>query len=159
MDEHEKTRKNLLELVAGSLPRAEEEAVRAHLGRCAACEREAEAWQCLVQDLQRLPAAMPAAVRLARITALAAARRAEVVARQRNTKVLVALALFSFLLFVAIVRLLSALTGRLGGCLDLSPALAFTLALAAWWGWSLLAGLGLVPLLREHRTDWKENRI
>ena len=159
MDEHERTRKDLPALVTGSLPAADEETALAHLARCTACARAQEAWQRLVQGLQHLPEVAPAPFRLARITALATARRAETVARQRNTQILVTLAVFSFLLFLATLPLLSALTDRLGGWLGLSPTLAFTLGLAAWWGSSLLAGLGLVPLLREHRADWKEERI
>ena len=157
MDEHEKTRKNLLVLMTGSLPPADEEAALEHLARCAACARAQEGWRRLVQGLQHLPAATPPApFRLARITALASARRAETAAKQRNAAVLVALAVFSCLLFLATLPLLSTLTHRLGGWLGLSPMLAFTLGLAAWWGSSLLAGLGLVPLLREHRVDRKE---
>jgi len=159
MDEHERTRKDLPALVTGSLPAADEETALAHLARCTACARAQEAWQRLVQGLQHLPESIPAPFRLARISALATARRAETVARQRNTQILVTLAVFSFLLFLATLPLLSALTDRLGGWLGLSPTLAFTLGLAAWWGSSLLAGLGLVPLLREHRADWKEERI
>jgi anti-sigma factor RsiW len=158
MDEHERTRKDLPALVTGSLPAADEETALAHLARCTACARAQEAWQRLVQGLQHLPESIPAPFRLARISALATARRAETVARQRNTQILVTLAVFSFLLFLATLPLLSALTDRLGGWLGLSPTLAFTVGLAVWWGSSLLAGLGLVPLLREHRADWKEKR-
>jgi len=159
MDEHERTRKNLPALVTSSLPPADEEAALAHLARCADCGREREAWQRLVQGLQHLPAAIPTRFRIARITALATARRAEAVARQRNTQTFVTLAVFSFLLFLATLLLFSALAQRLGGWLGLPPTLAITVSLVAWWGSSLLAGLGLVPLLWEHRADSKEQII
>lgn len=158
MDEHEKTGKILMALAAGLLPLADEKAAREHLLQCAACTRELESCRRMIQGLTYLPAAAPSAFRLARITALAVARREEIVANRRNTVVLVGLAVFSWLFFLASLPLLSTLTHRLGAWLGISSLLAFALGLTLWWGSSLLIGLSLVPLLREQGTKWEEKR-
>lgn len=158
MDEHEKTGKILMALVAGLLPAADEKAAREHLLQCAACTRELENSRRLIQSFEHLPAAAPSAFRLARITVLAVARREEIVANRRNTVVLVGLAVFSWLFFLASLPLLSTFSHRLGVWLGISPLLALTLGIAFWWGSNFFIGLSLVPLLREYGTEWKEKR-
>ena len=153
MDEHEKTRNNLMALVAGLLPAADEKAVGEHVSSCAACAHELENSRRLVQGLISLPAAATSPFQLARIKALAVARRAENLARRRNVVLLLMLAFFSWLVFASSLPLLSAVADKLGPWMGLSPRLAFTLGLAAWWGSSLLTGLSLVPLLREQGSN------
>jgi hypothetical protein len=158
MDEHEKTRKNLMALAAGLLPLADEKVGREHLARCAVCTRELESCRRTIQGLAGLPAGSPSSFRLARITALAVARREEIVTDRRNAVVLGGLAVFSWLFFLASLPLLSTLSHRLGLWLGISPLLALTLGIAFWWGSNFFIGLSLVPLLHEHGTESEEKR-
>ena len=158
MDEHEKTRNNLMALAAGLLPLADEKAARGHLARCAVCTRELENCRRTIQGLAGLPAGAPSSFRLARITALAVARREEIVADRRNAVVLGGLAVLSWLFFLASLPLLSTLSHWLGVWLGISPLLALTLGIGFWWGSNFFIGLSLVPLLHEHETEWGEKR-
>jgi anti-sigma factor RsiW len=158
MDEHETTRENLTALAAGLLPDTGAKAARQHLFACAACRRELESCRRMLQNLADLPAAGPSPFRLARVTALAVARREELLAKRRNAVVLAGLAMISWLFFLASLPLLSALSHWLGAWLGISPLPALILGIALWWGSNFFIGLSLVPLLHEHETEWEEKR-
>lgn len=159
MSEHEEMRKNLAALAAGLLAPAAEEAVRAHLGACPACAREAETWRRLVGAMERLPAALPNPARLARLTALAQARRAELLERRWNRLVLTGLVLYGWALWVVALPLLPVVVDWLAARLALPGFAVVILGLAFWWSFCWIIGLALLPLLRQREAALEEKIV
>jgi anti-sigma factor RsiW len=159
MSEHEKTRKNLQALVAGLLSAEEERAASAHLAHCAECSRQVEIWRRLAGSLERLPEVAPAPARLARIAALARARRQEVMETRWNRLVLTGLVICGWMCFLIPLPLAPTVLRWVGGWLGLPSLVAGVLLLGSWWlfGWSI--GMGLLPLLRARGQGWRERVI
>lgn len=154
---HETAKKNLVALVAGNLPERTESSLRTHLQSCSECSRQLEVWQRLTQSLRRIPETTPTPARLARIAALARARREEVILQRRNRLVLTGLVLFGWTLSLLTLRgvweanqWLAAWTGWPVMANPVMPVLL-------WFGLTWMAGIGLLPLLREHKTSLQEN--
>lgn len=159
MSEHETARQKLAMLATGALSPDEEICIRAHLAACRACAREEQVWRGLLRALARVPETIPAPGRLARIAALAQARREEVLAKRWNRLVLVGLALYGWTWFLLTWPLLSTMGDWLAGRLAL-PAFAVALVGAGlWWLFCWVIGLALLPLLRGQKVDVKENVI
>jgi len=156
MSEHETIRTRLAALVAGTLSEAEATAARAHLGKCAACAAEFARWQKLERAVTQLPAAEPSAASVARIAALAAARRWQVLERRWNRLVLTGLVLYGWALFVVIWPLLPTVTGWLSEQLHLPWFAVVGVVLVLWWSFCWVIGLGLLPLLRSDKAELEE---
>jgi predicted anti-sigma-YlaC factor YlaD len=158
MIDHEKARALLPRLMAGTLSENQETALLAHLKSCSDCSRRLESWQRLTGVLRerREPSLPPAAV--ARIAALARARRREVLEERRQLWPLVSMALFGWLLVLATLPLwqlaASGLRSLIGWPGSTGPAMAFLLG--AILSYAFLPGLA--PLLAglrggAHRED------
>lgn len=154
---HETAQKNLVALAAGSLTERQEGSLHTHLQTCSECSQQLETWQRLTGALERLPAPLPAPSRLARIAALARARREEVITQRWNRLVITGLVLFGWTLSL----------------LTLQGVWTANQWLAGWTGWTAIdnpwtpvllwltltwmAALALLPLLRAHITSAQEN--
>lgn len=156
MNEHETIRAKLAALAAGALSKVETAAVRAHLAACAPCAAEFAGWQRLGRAVTQLPAAEPSAARVARIAALAAARRWQVLERRWNRLVLTGLILYGWALFLVVWPLLPTATDWLSQQLRLPGFAVMLLALSLWWSFCWVIGLGLLPLLRDDKAELEE---
>lgn len=152
MSDHKEIRAKLAELLAGGLPAKQEAAVRAHVAECGECARELELWKRLTAGLRRVPATSPTPARLARIAALAQARRAEVLEQRRNRLVLTGLALYGWALFLAAWPALESLTGWLG----VSGSAVAPVAVLGWVTFTWMISFALLPLLRSLKATGKE---
>lgn len=152
MSDHKEIRAKLAELLAGGLPAKQEAAVRAHVAECGECARELELWKRLTAGLRRVPATLPTPARLARIAALAQARRAEVLEQRRNRLVLTGLALYGWALFLAAWPALESLTGWLG----VSGSAVAPVAVLGWVTFTWMISFALLPLLRSLKATGKE---
>ena len=154
---HETAQKNLVALVAGNLPERTESSLRTHLQSCSECSRQLEVWQRLTQSLRRIPETTPTPARLARIAALARARREEVILQRQNRLVLTGLVLFGWTLSLLTLRGVWTanqwLAGWTGWTAIDNPWTPVLLWLTLTW----MAALALLPLLREHKTSLQEN--
>ena len=156
MTEHETIRAKLAALAAGTLSEAETAAARAHLDACAKCAAEFAGWQRLGRAVTQLPAPEPSAARVARIAALATARRWQVLERRWNRLVLTGLILYGWALFLVAWPLLPTATDWLSQQLRLPGFAVVLLALSLWWSFCWVIGLGLLPLLRDERAELEE---
>ncbi|MDA2914316.1 zf-HC2 domain-containing protein [Acidobacteriia bacterium AH_259_A11_L15] len=159
MNEHEKTRRNLAALAAGTLPADEEARLRAHLAACPDCARQEQVWGGLLKAFARVPETTPTPARLARITALAQARREEVLAARWQKIVMTGLAVLGWAWFALVWPALWAARDWLVDWLALPPTTGTVLTMILWWLLSLTIGLALLPLLRQWETEWKEKVI
>ena len=156
MSEHETISSKLAELAAGTLSEAEAAAARRHLAACALCGVEFARWQQLGRAVTQLPAAEPSAARVARIAALATARRWQVLERRWNRLVLTGLILYGWALFLVAWPLLPTATDWLSQQLRLPGFAVALLALSLWWSFCWVIGLGLLPLLRGEKPELEE---
>jgi len=101
MDEPDAVKSLLAGFVAGTLQADDSERIRRHLALCAGCSRDASILRRLVHEVQRLPEHVPGPESLARITALARARRMEVLERRRQARLTAAIALLGWVLVIA----------------------------------------------------------
>lgn len=159
MNEHEKTQSSLPQLIAGTLSPSEAIQVRSHLAECGECARQEQVWRGLARAMKRIPETTPTPVRLARIAALAQARREEVLEHRWNRLVLTGLVLYGWALFVVSVPLLPAGVKWLEMHLALPLPAVVILALIFWWSFCWVIGLALLPLLREQRADLEEKVV
>lgn len=159
MSDHEQVRNRLGLLVTGGLSAEEEARLRAHLAACPDCARQEEAWRRLVKAMGRIPETLPTRARLARIAALAQARRQEVLARRWNRLVLTGLVLYGWALFIVVLPLLPAGVSWLGERLALPWFVVVTVGLGLWWTFCWVIGLALLPLLRRHSVDLEEKVV
>ena len=154
---HETAKKNLVALVAGNLPERTESSLRTHLQSCSECSRQLEVWQRLTRSLRRIPETTPTPARLARIAALARARREEVILQRQNRLVLTGLVLFGWTLSLLTLRGVweanQWLAAWTGWPVMANPVMPVLLWLTMTW----MAALALLPLLREHKTSLQEN--
>ena len=156
MSEHEKTRRNLAALAAGTLEPAEESAARAHLEACGECARAWTSWQRVTSAVERLPGAEIAPQRLGRIAAAAQARRQHVLECRWNRLVLAGLVFVGWALFVVSWPLLPLAIEWLSGLLRLPWFAVVVVGLTFWWSFCLVIGLGLLPLLRGGKAELEE---
>lgn len=156
MNDHEQIRSKLPALLAGTLKPREEAAVEAHLKQCPECARQLDVWQRLLGAMRRIPETVPTPARLARIAALARARRAEVLAEHQNRLVLAGVVLFGWAVSLLTLRGIFAasrwLTEWAGWEIMANPAVP----VFAWIALTWMAALGLLPLLREHKESVQE---
>ncbi len=156
MNEHETIHAKLAALAAGTLSDAEAAAARAHVAACAPCAAELARWRRLGRAVTQLPAAEPSTARVARIAALATARRWQVLERRWNRLVLTGLILYGWALFLVVWPLLPTATDWLSQQLRLPGFAVMLLALSLWWSFCWVIGLGLLPLLRDDKAELEE---
>ncbi len=156
MSEHEKIRARLAALAAGTLSAAEAAESKAHLAACTSCAAEFARWQRLERAVTQLPAAEPSTVSVARIGALATARRWQVLERRWNRLVLTGLILYGWALFAVSWPLLPTATEWLSQQLRLPWFAVVGLALVLWWSFCWVIGLGLLPLMRDEKPELEE---
>lgn len=156
MNEHERIRRKLTTLTAGTLPPEEEATVRAHLAACPECAGEARTWGRLAEAIERLPESSPTPARLARIAVLAQARREEVLEKRWNRLVLTGLVLYGWALFIVTWPLLPTAVSWLGERLAMPWFVVVILGLGLWWSFCWVIGLALLPLLRQQQVDLEE---
>lgn len=159
MSEHEKTRKNLAALAAGALSAEEDARLRAHLAACPECRRQEQLWRRLLGAMQRIPETVPTPARLARVVALAQARREEVLEKRWNRLVLTGLVLYGWALFIVTLPLAPAAVSWLSERLALPWFAVIILALGLWWSFCWVIGLALLPLLRRPEVDLEEKVV
>lgn len=159
MSEHEQVRKNLAARAAGVLSPAEQAELRAHLAACPECAREERVWHRLLEAMERIPETLPTPARLARIKAMAVARREELLERRWNRLVLTGLVLYGWALFLIIWPLLPAAVGWLSERLALPWFALVILGLGAWWSFCWVIGLALLPLLQRQKVDLEEKVV
>lgn len=159
MSEHKAARQKLAALVAGTLVADEEARVRAHLADCPECVRQERVWRSLLKALERIPETVPTQARLARIAALAQARREEVLVAKRARMLLTGLVLFGWAWFVVAWPALSVIRDWLVESLAVPPLAGSLLTAGLWWVASLVMGLALLPLLRQWKKELKEKAI
>ncbi len=154
---HSTAQKNLVALAAGSLTERQEDSLHTHLQTCSECSRQLETWQRLTGALQRLPETAPAPARLARIAALARARREEVIAQRWNRLVVTGLVLFGWTLSLVTLQGVWTANQWLAGWTGWSAIDNLWTPVLLWLTLTWMAALALLPLLREHKTSTQEN--
>lgn len=156
MNEHEIVLRNLSALVTGSLSTREESILREHVARCAECARQLGGWTSLSQAVKNLADPELTTRQLARITTLAQARRQEVLEKRHHRWVVIALAIYAWLLFLVSLPMLSALGRLIGRSYGVPPVATALVALTLWGTFCWMVGFGLVPLLQSHRMNRRE---
>jgi anti-sigma factor RsiW len=110
MSSHDEIREILGLAAAGALLPAEEQRVMSHVAACAACASELEDWRQLAGSLRRLPTPQPRAAIVERARARAEMVLAEEAESRRNSRVLVLVVCFAWVVTLAswpIFRMLS----------------------------------------------------
>ena len=159
MTEHEVTQRNLAALIAGLLPSAEETRARAHMAACAECHRQLEGLITLAKTVKRLRNPELTTAQLARLTALARARRQEVMEQRQHHWVLVALAIFGWMLFLSSLALLGPMNHALQNQFGWSPLVTGLTGLTLWGTFCWAIAFGLIPLLHLHRFTRQEKPL
>lgn len=159
MNEHEVTQRNLAGLITGSLPGAEEIKAREHMAGCAECTRQLEHLFTLAKTMKRLPHPELTTAQLTRLTAMARARRQEVMEQRQHHWVLVALAIFGWVMFLSSLTLLGPLNHALQNQFGWSPLVTGLTGLTLWGTFCWAIAFGLIPLLHLHRFTRKEKPL
>jgi anti-sigma factor RsiW len=156
MTTHEEMTEKLLDLVSGGLDRAGESAVQAHIKQCPECARKLDELQKMARAIHRMPETILDPSRMARITHLAQARRAEVIERCRLHRMVTLIAFLGWVLFLCTLPLLSDLSRVLCRQFGWDAPWGIFVVWAAWGGVCWLMVLMLIPALRTQRVNWKE---
>lgn len=154
---HETAQKNLVALAAGSLTEQQEGSLGAHLQTCSECSQQLETWQRLTQSLRRIPETTPTPARLARIAALARARREEVIAQRWDRLALTGLVLFGWTLSLVTLQGIWTANQWLANWSGWTALDNPWTPVLLWFTLTWMAALALLPLLREHITSAQEN--
>lgn len=154
---HETAQKNLVALAAGSLTEQQEGSLGAHLQTCSECSQQLETWQRLTQSLRRIPETTPTPARLARIAALARARREEVIALRWDRLVLTGLVLFGWTLSLVTLQGIWTANQWLAEWTGWGAMANPVVPVLFWLVFTWMAALGLLPFLREHKNSMQEN--
>jgi anti-sigma factor RsiW len=113
MDSHDKIRELLGLAVAGALDAGEEKRVERHAATCAACAAELENWRLLASGLRRLPTPQPGKLVVERTRARAEMRMAEEIESRGQSRVMVLLLGFAWIVTLASWPLFRILSGGL----------------------------------------------
>lgn len=159
MDQHDAVKSLLAGFVAGSLQAEENKRIRRHLDLCEGCSRDFAVLRRLAQAVQSLTEEVPGPECLVRITALARARRMEVLEHRRQTGLAAAAALFGWAMVIMALPLWQGLSGMLRGWSGwpISTGPLTAVALGALFSYLFLPGLW--ALLERYRvTNEEEGR-
>lgn len=159
MNDHAVTQGNLAALIAGSLPDAEQIKARAHLAECAECTRQLEHLFTLANTVKRLPHPELTNAQLTRFTALARARRQEVIERRQHRWVMAALAIYGWVMFLFSLALFSPLNHALEKQFGWPPLVSGLTSLILWGTSCWTIGFGLIPLLHLHKINRQEKPL
>lgn len=94
---HDEIRERLSLLASGALDAADEQRVIAHVFSCSECAAELEDWRSIAMGLRRLPTPQPRSAVVERARARAELALAEEAEGRRNSRVLVALVCFAWI--------------------------------------------------------------
>jgi anti-sigma factor RsiW len=159
MDQHDAVKSLLAGFVAGSLQAEENKRIRRHLDLCEGCSRDFAVLRRLAQAVQSLTEEVPGPECLVRITALARARRMEVLEHRRQAGLAAAAALFGWAMVIMALPLWQGLSGMLRGWSGwpISTGPLTAVALGALFSYLFLPGLW--ALLERYRvTNEEEGR-
>jgi anti-sigma factor RsiW len=159
MTEHEMTRKNLAALIAGSLSNEDDSRTRAHLSKCAECARHLNTLSSLAGTLRNFPPPEFSQRKLTRLTALVQERRDEIIERQQYHRVIAVLAVYSWVMFLLSLSLLSPLNHALEKQFGWPPLIAGLTNLILWGIFCWTIGFGLIPLLHIYKINRQEKRL
>jgi len=98
---HEEIHSLLALAVAGALSTSEEQQVMSHIASCSECASELEDWRLLVGGLRRLPTPQPRAAVVERARARAQMAMTEETESRRNSRMLVLLVCFAWVVTLA----------------------------------------------------------
>jgi anti-sigma factor RsiW len=158
MDQHRLILDQLADFSAGQLSDSKAARVRAHLIQCPTCSERSRELQEITRALNQAPESFVNPIVLRRITALATARRIEVLERRRLHRWV---ALFAFSMgfcFLVSLPVLSKFSVVLGERWHWSPTLAIATGLIAWGAVCWMMGISLIPILRMQKLNGKEKR-
>jgi anti-sigma factor RsiW len=159
MNDHEVTQRNLSALIAGSLPDADEIKAREHLAKCPECTRRLDGLFTLANSVKTLPHPELSNMQLARLTALARARRHEVMERRQHRWVMATLAIYGWVMFLFSLALFSPLNHALEKQFGWPPLVTGLTSLILWGTFCWTIGFGLVPLLHLHKVNRQEKPL
>lgn len=157
--EHQRVRELLQACAEGTLTRREEAAVRSHIETCPDCAMQARIWARVVQAVAAPSRMEMSPVRIARMAALARAHR-QVILERRFSRITLGAAIFlGWCFLLAFLLILEPLVRWANAWLHIGSLLSAVTIVTGWWFVCLLAGVGLMPLLRARQANWRESLL
>ena len=158
MDQHRLIFDQLADFVAEQLSDSNAARICVHLTECPTCSERSKELQGIMRALNQAPEVFVNPIVLRRITALAEARRAEVLERRQLHRWV---ALFAFSMgfcFLVSLPVLSKFSVVLGERWHWPSSWAVAMGLTAWGGVCWMMGISLIPILRTQKLNGKERR-
>jgi anti-sigma factor RsiW len=157
--EHARIRELLQASVEGSLTAQQEARVRSHIQACPACAMQAQVWARVVHALAAPVPMQMSPAQLARVAALARARR-QIILQRRVSRFTLGAAIFvGWCFLLAFLPIFEPLVRWFNAWLHIGSLLSAVTIVSAWWLMCLLAGLGVIPLLRAYQANWRESLL